>query len=235
MNVDLKSQNPAMLRLLGDTNTIVFLDANIFIPPDRSYLRASIKPMDFQWFKDNWLEPLFVIFLNLAIHEAVYDELIGNLVKTYVDAKINTDPARLQIFYDTDLTDLESGLLITFIHKLSVHSSYNPDMNNSKDRGEVRSLSYMTVKGYLYFAANDDLPRRLIENACELRTGLDGMSFLHVYELIFLLYKKRCSDSKALKTLYKYIYFMTKHEKNTNPEWSVFIDCMDVLYSGYLL
>ena len=235
MKVDLHRQNPAMLRLLEDTNTIVFLDANVFIPPDRSYIGTNLKPIEFQWFRENWLEPIFEIFSNLAIHETVYDELIGNLVKSFVDEKIDTEPPRLQIFHDTDLTDLESRLLITFIHKLSAHSLYNPDLNNSKDRGEVRTLSYMAVKGYLYFAANDDLPRRLIENACELRTGLDDMSFLHVYELIYLLYKKRCSDSKAPKTLYKYIYFMTKHEKNTNPEWSVFIDCMDVLYSGYLL
>lgn len=51
------------------------------------------------------------------------------------------------------------------IRKLAVFSEYIPERDNSKDRGEIRSLSYMAVKNYLYFAANDNLPIQLICNA----------------------------------------------------------------------
>lgn len=39
----------------------------------------------------------------------------------------------------------------------------------------MRSLSFMAVKQFLYFAANDALPVRLIKDAAKLGTGLDDM------------------------------------------------------------
>lgn len=51
-----------------------------------------------------------------------------------------------------------------------------------------------------------------------------------MYELIFYLYRVDKSDKKSLRILYKYQYYLTKHEKNTNPEWGKFIEAMESLY-----
>ena len=51
----------------------------------------------------------------------------------------------------------------TYISKIAVHSLYNPTRDNAQDRGEVRSLSFMAVKQFLFLAANDALPVRLIK------------------------------------------------------------------------
>ena len=228
MKVNTDRPNSALLRIMEDQSTVLFLDANFFIPPDRSCM--GVKPIAFSRHKEKWLDPIFDSFSNLAVHETVYDELVQRNTKEYVDEKINKIPELLRIYYDAELTDYERKLLRTYINKLAVHSLYIPENDNAKDRGEVRSLSYMAVKRYLYFAANDDLPRRLIEEADKLRTGLDGMSFLHVYDMIYFLYKKNCYDNKALRTLYKYLYRLTDREKTMNPEWSTFLECMDALY-----
>lgn len=228
MKVDTEIQNLSLLRIMEDQSTVVFLDANFFIPPDRSNMK--VKAIEFGWYKVKWLDPLFDSFPNLAIHETVYDELVQSNTKKYADEKKNNDPALLKVYYDADLTHYESRMLLTYINKLAVYSLYNPERDNAKDRGEVRSLSYMAVKRYLYFASNDDLPRRLIGGADKLQTGLDGMSFLCVYDVIYFLYKKDCYDNKALRILYKYLYHLTAYEKKTNPEWGVFIECMDALY-----
>lgn len=38
----------------------------------------------------------------------------------------------------------------------------------------------MAAKGYLYFAANDNLPIRLIEKAAQLGTGLNDQNIINV-------------------------------------------------------
>ena len=48
----------------------------------------------------------------------------------------------------------------------------------------------MAVKRFLYFAANDALPVRLIKDAAKVRSGLDDMQIVQMYELIYFLYKK---------------------------------------------
>ena len=92
----------------------------------------------------------------------------------------------------------------------------------------------MAVKQYLFFAANDALPVRLIKNAAELDTGLDNMQIVQMYELIYYLYKTEKYDKKALRILYKYQYYLTLGDKRTNPNWENFIEQMDVLYNGIL-
>ena len=103
-------------------------------------------------------------------------------------------------------------MLYLFLTKLSVYSEYDPVADNAKDRGEIRSLSYMAEKNYLYFAANDALPIRLINNAEELQTSLDEMGIVQPYELIFFLYEKKIYDGKMLRILYKYMYYLTKRD-----------------------
>ncbi len=130
MKVDTGRQNPAFLSIMKNQRTIIFLDANFFIPPDRSHL--GVKSIDFGWYKEKWLEPLFDSFINLGIHETVYAELVQSETKNYADGKKDSNPPLLKIYYDADLTNYERQLLSTYINKLSVYSLYNPDKDNTK-------------------------------------------------------------------------------------------------------
>lgn len=155
-------------------------------------------------------------------------------MKSYTDEQVNCNPSKLKIHYDSELSNAEEALRNTYMNKIAVHSQYNPTRDNAKDRGEVRALSFMAVKQYLFFAANDALPVRLIKNAAELNTGLDDMQIVQMYELIYYLYKTEKYDKKALRILYKYQYYLTPGDKRTNPNWENFIEQMDVLYNGIL-
>ena len=88
----------------------------------------------------------------------------------------------------------------------------------------------MAVKKYLYFAANDNLAIRVVDQAQELNTGLDDISVLKAYEVIYYLYKTNKYANHALRALYKYLYFLTQEEKKYNPSWNEFINKMNELY-----
>ena len=167
MKVDTKEVNPAFQSIIQNPGQKVFLDANFFIPPDRSEV-AKVRAYSFTDFKECWLIPLLSEFAGLAIHESVYDELVADSVKKYADEQTSCIPPKLKIHYDSELSSLEEALRNTYINKIAVHSLYNPTRDNAKDRGEVRSLSFMAVKQFLYFAANDALPVRLIKDAAKL-------------------------------------------------------------------
>lgn len=233
MKVDTKEVNPAFQGIIQNPGQKVFLDANFFIPPDRSEV-AKVRAYSFTDFKECWLIPLLSEFTGLAIHESVYDELVADSVKEYADEQTSCIPSKLRIHYDSELSGLEEALRNTYINKIAVHSLYNPTRDNAKDRGEVRSLSFMAVKQFLYFATNDALPVRLIKDAAKLLTGLDDMQIVQMYELIYYLYKTGRYDNKALRILYKYQYYLTAGDKRINPEWGCFVEQMDLLYNGIL-
>lgn len=233
MKVDTKEVNPAFQSIIQNPGQKVFLDANFFIPPDRSEV-AKVRAYSFTDFKECRLIPLLSEFTGLAIHESVYDELVADSVKEYADEQTSCIPSKLRIHYDSELSGLEEALRNTYINKIAVHSLYNPTRDNAKDRGEVRSLSFMAVKQFLYFAANDALPVRLIKDAAKLLTGLDDMQIVQMYELIYYLYKTGRYDNKALRILYKYQYYLTAGDKRINPEWGCFVEQMDLLYNGIL-
>lgn len=233
MRVDIKESNPAFLNIIQNTNQKVFLDANFFIPPDRSKC-AKVRAYSLADFKECWLTPLLNEFSGLVIHESVYDELVSDSIKQYTDEQISSDPPRLKIHYDSELNSAETVLRNTYMNRIAVHSLYNPTIDNAKDRGEVRTLSFMAVKQFLFFAANDSLPVRLIRHAAQLGTGLDGMQIVQIYELIYYLYKTNRYDKKSLRILYKYQYYLTIGDKRVNPEWETFIKKMDILYDEKL-
>ena len=162
----------------------IFLDANFFIPPDRSVM--GTKPIPFLKFCEIWLDPIFDVFPNLAIHESVYRELVTDMVRDYVDSRQKEKPPRLRVYTDAELSEVEMALMQAYISKLALYSQYIPERDNAKDRGEVRSLSFMAVKKFLYFAANDTLPMNLIRKADALRTGLDEMELLEMYDVCLL-------------------------------------------------
>ena len=200
MRVDTKAVNPAFQSIIQNPGQKVFLDANFFIPPDRSEV-TKVRAYSFIDFKECWLIPLLSEFAGLVIHESVYDELVADSVKSYADEQKNSNPPKIKIHYDSELNSAEDALRNTYMNRIAVHSQYNPAIDNAKDRGEVRSLSFMAVKQFLFFAANDSLPVRLIKDAAKLKTGLDNMQIVQMYELIYYLYKTDRYDKKSVKNI----------------------------------
>jgi hypothetical protein len=92
MEVNLTNLNRALLSIFRDSKQVITLDANFLIPPDRS--RFSKYSFDFPLFQRAWLDPVFAAFPNLAIHEAVHDELITLPVQAYIKSKIECRPKR---------------------------------------------------------------------------------------------------------------------------------------------
>lgn len=84
MRIDVKNINPALVEMINNPEQIIFLDANIFIPPDRSALAKHINAFRFEDYKNAFLEPLLQEFPRLAVHETVYQEIVAETVKTYV-------------------------------------------------------------------------------------------------------------------------------------------------------
>ncbi len=229
MRIDTRKANPAFQSIIRDPDQPIFLDANFFIPPDRSSYKG-VRAYPFERFKEVWLTPLFNEFSGLSIHESVYDELVADKVREYADVQRGADPKHLDVYYDAELNETESALMNYYMLKIAMYSQYDPYRDNAKDRGEVRSLSFMAVKQYLYFAANDALAVRLIKDADKLKTGLDDMGILQMYELIYYLYMMGKYSSKELRTLYKYQYYLTTGDKRINPEWGTFVKQMDIIY-----
>ena len=227
MKVNASNKNKALIELIENPNATIFLDANFFIPPDRSKYIRNVRPLPFDQYSVIWLDPLFQELGGLSIHESVYDELVLDSVKRYADSKKNS---KLQLFLDKHLSSTEQMLYHTYINKLAPNSKYDPSKDNKDDRGEVKSLSYMAVKGFMYFASHDNLPATLVEYSEKLKTGLGDMTILHPYDVIFYLYKKGY-DRKGLRILYKYLYYLSVDDKKRNPCWEEFIDAMEVTYA----
>jgi len=197
------------------------------------FLLISKKSFNFALFKKVWIEPIFNEFPKLAIYESVYDELVGMELRNYVENLRQENPPKIIIHFDSELTEIERFLRDTVEAKIYPYTNYDPQIDNKDDRGEVKSLSYIAVKGLLYFAAHDNNALQLIEKAEEWSTGLDNVKAIHMFELIYYLYLKNKEDKKSLRMLYKYQYYLTEHEKRTNPEWGDFINQMNVLYQDY--
>ncbi|MEQ8199515.1 MAG: hypothetical protein ABRQ27_16190 [Clostridiaceae bacterium] len=228
MKINLKEANSSLKSIFNNPNQIITLDANFLIPPDRS--RHAKRSFDFSLFKKVWLDPIFDAFSMIAIHEAVYDELVITTLQEYVETLKKEIPPRILIHSDSSLTAVEKVLRDSIEAKIYPYTNYDPKLDNKDDRGEVKSLSYIAVKGLLYFAAHDNNALQLIEKAEQWSTGLDNVKAIQMYELIFYLYAKNKGDKNSLKMLYKYQYYLTDCEKRTNSEWGEFIKAMNILY-----
>lgn len=83
--------NSSLVSIFEDPNQIITLDANFLICPNRKNIN-----FEFDSFKSIWLNPIIESFLNIAIHEAVYDELVDSNSKTFVD----NNREKIRIHYD---------------------------------------------------------------------------------------------------------------------------------------
>jgi hypothetical protein len=94
----------------------------------------------------------------------VYDELIvGTSPRNYVDVKRDSIPPEIIIHKDSSLTEAEMILRDAIESRIAPYTMYEPLLDSKDDRGEVKSLSYIAVKGLPYFAANDNVAIQLIE------------------------------------------------------------------------
>jgi len=232
MRVDLSAPNLSLISIFDKPDQYITLDANFLIPPDRRPI--SRHSFTFEQFKKIWLEPIFKLFENLAIHEAVLDELVEVSVRNFADEKIKSKPSELKLFRDSELSFTEAAIRDIIETKIYPLTKYDPLIDNKDDRGEVKSLAYIATKGLLYFAAHDNNAIQLVEKSCEWSTGLDNVKAIKMYEIIYYLYIKELANAKDLRILYKYQYHLTKKEKSENPEWGIFKDLMDNLYKSYL-
>lgn len=231
MKINLNKANLSLINIFENPDQIITIDTNFLIPSDRS--RYAKSRFDFPIFKKVWIDPIFTTFSKLAIHEVVYDELVGRKLREYVESLRQEIPPKIIIHFDSSLTEVEGFLRDSIEAKIYPYTNYNPQIDNKDDRGEVKSLSYIAVKGILYFAAHDNNALQLIEKAEEWSTGLDNVKAIHMFELIYYLYVKNKGDKKLLRMLYKYQYYLTEHEKGTNPEWGDFINQINALYQDY--
>ena len=202
MRVNLEKANLSLVSIFENPNQIITIDTNFLIPSDRR--RYARKSFNFALFKKVWLEPIFNEFPKLAIHESVYDELVGMELRNYVENLRQENPPKIIIHFDSELTEIERLLRDTVESRIYPYTNYDPQIDNKDDRGEVKSLSYIAVKGLLYFAAHDNNALQLIEKAEEWSTGLDNVKAIHMFELIYYLYLKNKEDKKSLRMLYKY-------------------------------
>lgn len=231
MKVDVTTANPALISMINNPNQIITLDANFLIPPCRQQL-TTVR-IEFKHFKKIWLDPIFKAFPQIAIHEAVYEELVDESPRNFIKSKLEDFPQGIIIHKDSSLSEIERILRSTIESKIASRTKYDPLLNNRDDRGEVKSLSFIAVRGLLYFAAHDNNAIQLIEKSAAWSTGLDNVQAIKMFELLFYLHKNTLADNKALKMLYKYQYYLTENEKRMNPDWGVFTSSMEILYDPY--
>jgi len=225
--------NNSFIDLLINKNQIVVIDANLIIPPDRSSINvknSSRLIIPFVKYKTEFLEPLLKVFPNLAIHEAVYNELIENYeIKEYIDAKIENK--EMIILRDDELTSTEEFLRNTVESSIAQFTNYNPHIDNRNDRGEVKSLAYAVAKELVYFSTNDSNAISLITRH-ELKPYLHSLGAIKVYELIYAI-RVFHGNSKMLRGLYKLLYYLTAQEKSLNHDWATFFDECEKAYSEF--
>lgn len=229
-DVNLQLKNDGLVSILKNSNQLFLIDANIFIPPDRSKENKNIKPVDFEFYKKYWIEPFIDTFKPIGIHDAVYREFESNNIKALIENRKNDIPPSIYIYYDFHLNEQEQIVRATIESKISRYTNYNPTLDNRDDRGEVKSLSYIATKQLMYFCSHDSNAIRLVEDSEKLETSLEEVFTIKPYEVIYYFVKNGVGDADKLRAIYKYLYYLTKNDKNTNPSWGEFIEKIDGLY-----
>jgi hypothetical protein len=231
MKINLQS-NSGLISLINNYAQVLPIDANFIIPPDRSKYIHGVQAIPFDFYQKMWLDPLIQTFPYLSIHESVYDEIVEDKAKRYIDRKI-AEQAVL-VLSDNDLEQKEEILRRSFEIDISKHTNYEPQIDNKDDRGEVKSLAHIAVKGFLYFCSDDSNAIRLIERASELQTHLDQLHAVKAYDMIYFMLRMKMAEPGHLRTLYKYHYFLSKNDKRVNPSWGDFVNSMDSEYKGLI-
>lgn len=233
--VNIKNENVALVSIVNNNKQQLTVDANFLIPPDRSeeVKQGIIRAYSFEKFKSIWIEPLLTTFSNITIHEAVYGEL-HSYSHTYIYTELKEPTPRITVLEDSKLTEPEKIVRDTIEEKIAKNTQYNPVIDNKDDRGEVKSLAYIATKGLPYFCSHDSNAIRLIEKADELDTNLQAVGAVKTYEIIYYLLRAGKGNAEGLRSMYRYMYHLTKSDKAVNPAWGEFVEQMDKLYKDYI-
>lgn len=194
MRVNVNKKNFGFIKILNNDFAEFFIDANIFIPPDRSAENRKVKPVTFEYYKENWLITFVEMFKPVGIHESVYGEFKTTSVKGFVDEQIHTHEPTVCIYEDSKLTEEESVVRVTIEEAIAKNTNFNPALNNRDDKGEVKSLAYIATKSLLYFCSHDANAIRLIENAEKLNTCLESVSAIQPYEIMYYFARNRIGN-----------------------------------------
>lgn len=234
MKVNVADKNPALVSLISDYSQQIPLDANFFIPFDRSRTVRGALPIPFSTFKKFWLDPLFFTFPHLAIHTAVLNELVSGSSRDY--AYNRADEGRLIVLDDREFESEKENYRKSIERVIATHTSYEPELDNADDRGEVKSLAYIATKPLNYFASHDSRALRLLESPFKDTVGLTDVGAVQIFELLYYLRTMKMVEPengiKGLKMIYKYLYYLTVKEKADNPEWGFFYQGMENLYAN---
>jgi len=236
LKVNTTEVNPSLVSIINDYAQVLPVDANFFISFDRTSTVRGAEPIDFRAFEKFWLRPLMITFPYLAVHEAVVKEIVNAQSKKFVGGEIQAN--RLLVLEDNNLTPSQESYRCSIEKVIAKETAYEPELDNSNDRGEVKSLSYIASKPLNYFCSHDSTALRLLEEPLRAEIGLSGVGSLRIYELLYYLRRMKMVDQgngiKGLKMLYKYLYYLTPNEKVENPEWGQFCEQMDTLYLTYI-
>jgi hypothetical protein len=99
MKIDYEKSNFALHSIVANPNQTITIDANILIPPERGNV---IFPLEN--YNNIWIRPLLIAFPQLAIHEAVLDEIVSQSLKDIAQNAICSIPPQLQLHKDSDLS-----------------------------------------------------------------------------------------------------------------------------------
>lgn len=236
MKVNTTEVNPALIDIINNYTQVLPVDANFFISFDRTSTVRGTVPIDFRTFEKFWLRPLLITFPYLAVHEAVVREIVNPQSKKLLEGEVQA--GRLLVLKDNELTPPQESYRSSIEKVIAKETAYEPELDNSNDRGEVKSLSYIASKPLNYFCSHDSTALRLLEEPLRGEIGLSGVGSLRIYELLYCLRRMKMIDpgdgNKGLKMLYKYLYYLTSNEKTENPEWGQFCEQMDKLYLEYI-
>lgn len=229
MTNDLSVPNPGFEEFQKMPEDLVVVDANFFLPPNRTSLGAR-NWYTFEEYRSVWLDPLCGLLPSLALHEAVWQELVDPAPQAYIQRLLTSTPPQITLLSDDDLPPAALPIRETVESLIAPYSKYDPNLDNRADRGEIKTLAHMAAAGYTFFASNDGMALRLIEKTDVLGTSLDNLRTIRLYEALYLLVRTGRTSFENAKNLYKYMYRLTKREKELNPTWSEFYTQMDTLY-----
>lgn len=83
-------------------------------------------------------------------------------LKEYIKKLAEGIPPKIVIYFDRNLTEVESFLRNTIEAKIYPYTNYDPEIDNKDERGEVKSHSYIAV--------HDNNALKLIEKVEECST-----------------------------------------------------------------
>ncbi|AZS13229.1 hypothetical protein [Paenibacillus lutimineralis] len=234
MRVNVTDQNPALVSLINDYTQQIPLDANFFISFDRSNTVRGSSAIPFKSFQKFWLDPLFLTFPYLSIHRVVFNELVSSDSRNYALSRI--DQGHLIVMEDSEFEPDKEIYRQSFEKAIAAHTAYEPELDNADDRGEVKSLAYIATKPLNFFASHDSRALRLLESPTKETIGLANVGAIEIYELLYYLRRMEMVEPEdgvnGLKMIYKYLYYLTKKEKQDNPQWGEFYQLMDGLYAS---